>query len=201
MIKINLLPFRAARKRENIKRQITFFSLTVVLLASVMTYYAFQLNDTLSVLKKEETGLQTDLRRLEKTIREIRKLEKEIAEIKAKLHVMKGLEANKQGPVHLLDEIAMAVPKDKLWISSLQESGGSLSLTGTAMDNDTVALFMVNLEKSKYITTVDLTSVKLKSLPQFRLNVSDFILSCKTYAHKPPKPKAKKGKKGRRRRR
>ena len=103
---------------------------------------------------------------------------------KAKLGVIKALESNKAGPVHLLDEITVAVPKDKLWLSSFKESKGSLTLTGTAMDNETVALFMVNLKKSEYISTVNLESTRLRALPQYKLRVSDFVLNCKTYAFK-----------------
>ena len=196
MIRINLLPFRAARKKENVKRQITVYALTVVLLVVGMTYYFIQLNDQLSILKEEEQRAQAELKKYDKVIKKIKQLEKTIKEIKVKLTVIKGLEKNKTGPVHLLDEISIAVPKDKLWLNSLRESGGNLTLTGTAMDNETVALFMTQLAKSEFINTVDLQSVKAKNLPQYRLRVSDFVLTCKTYAHKePPKPKPKKGRK------
>jgi type IV pilus assembly protein PilN len=98
--------------------------------------------------------------------------------------VIKELERNKTGPVRLLDEIATAVPKDKLWLTSLKESGGMLTLTGTAMDNETVALFMTNLEQSEHVSTVDLQSSRLRNLPEHRLNVSDFVLECRTYSFK-----------------
>jgi len=38
MIRINLLPFRAARKKENIRRQISVFVLSVVCLALLMGF-------------------------------------------------------------------------------------------------------------------------------------------------------------------
>ena len=184
MIRINLLPFRAARKKENIRRQVTIFLLSIVFAVLVMAYYTIQLNSELNRLKDEEQRLQSELRGYEATIRKINELEKKIKEIKAKLAVIKILEKNKTGPVHLLDEIAMAVPKEKLWLTSLKESGGNLKLTGTAMDNETVALFMVNLEKSDYIGAVELQSARLRYLPAYKLRVSDFVLDCKTYAYK-----------------
>ncbi|MBW1911634.1 MAG: PilN domain-containing protein [Deltaproteobacteria bacterium] len=184
MIRINLLPFRAARKKENIKRQITIYGLTVLLILTAVGYMFLQLSSTLSNLKTEERKLKTELAAYQKTIQKINQLEKKIKEIKAKLGVIKTLESNKAGPVHLLDEITIAIPKDKLWLSSFKESKGSLTLTGTAMDNETVALFMVNLKKSEYISTVNLESTRLRALPQYKLRVSDFILNCKTYAFK-----------------
>lgn len=191
MIRINLLPFRAARKKENVRRQISIYVLSVAFLFIVMTYFFLQLTSTLNGLKQDEQRLQAELKTYEATIRRIAELEKKIKEIRAKLSVIRELERNKTGPVHLLDEIAMAVPKDKLWVSSLKEARGILTLTGTAMDNETVALFMTNLEQSDYISNVELQSTRLRSLPDYKLNVSDFALECKTYAFKekaePPK--------------
>ena len=193
MIRINLLPFRAARKKENIKRQITVFILVVVLFLVGMAYTFLQLNNKISSLKAEEKDIQTRLAKLKDDIKEIAEYEKKIAEITAKLEVIKRLEKNKTGPVHLLEEISLAVPKDKLWLKSFQERKGKLTLEGTAMDNETVALFMTNLVESEYISTVDLQSAKLRTIPDHKLRVSDFILECKTYAYEQkPKTTAKK---------
>jgi type IV pilus assembly protein PilN len=138
----------------------------------------------LSNLKAEEDSKQKELKSYEVTIKKIAELEKKIKEIRAKLDVIRELERNKTGPVHLLDEIAMAVPKEKLWLSGMKESRGTLTLQGTAMDNETIALFMTNLEKSEYVSVVDLQSAKLRTIPDYKLNVSDFVLEAKTYAFK-----------------
>ncbi len=184
MIRINLLPFRAARKKENIRRQLMIYGLSVALLFTLMGYTLFQLTSTLSELKEERADIEVKLKSHEQTIKKIAELEKKIREIRAKLEVIRELERNKTGPVHVLDEIAMAVPKEKLWLSSMKETKGTLTLAGTAMDNETVALFMTNLEKSEYISGVDLQSAKLRTIPDYKLNVADFILECKTYAFK-----------------
>lgn len=191
MIRINLLPFRAAKKRENIKRQISIYVLTVVLVFGAMAYVFMDLNAELASAKDQEQRLKQELATFEITLKKIGELEKKIKEVKKKLAVIKDLETKKTGPVHLLDEIAMAVPKEKLWLTNLSESAGVLKLTGTAMDNETVALFMTSLERSEYIHSVELVSAKLQHLAPQRLNVADFTLECKTYAYQ-DKAKPKK---------
>ena len=192
MIRINLLPFRAARKKENIRRQVTVFGLFIGLIIAVMLYFFLDLSSTLSSLRKEEEDIRTKLAGYEQTIKKINQLERQIAEIRTKLEVIKNLEERKTGPVRLLDQIAMAVPKEKLWLTSLVERGGRLTLSGTAMDNETVALFMTNLEKQELISGVDLKRASARSIPQYRLTVSDFSLECKTYAQKEKTPAPKK---------
>ena len=197
MIKINLLPFRAARRKENIRRQITVYVLSVVLVVLVSGYLFLNLTGTLSALANEKAAQKKELDKYAETIKKIKAIEKKVAEIEDKLNVIKELEKNKTGPVRLLDEIAMAIPKDRLWLKSIQETKGTLSLNGTAMDNDTVALFMTNLEKSPQITSVDLKSTRLQNLKAYKLNVSTFSLTCTTYSFKEKKVTTTKKKKRR----
>jgi type IV pilus assembly protein PilN len=184
MIRINLLPFRAARKKENIRKQISIYILSVVCLVTLMGYLFIDLSREIKALEADKAAKKKELATYAETTKKIKEIKSKISEIQAKLDVIKELEKKKTGPVHLLDELAMAVPKEKLWLSSLTEAKGVLTLMGTAMDNDTVALFMTNLENAEHILSVDLESTRLKSLPKYKLNVTDFILKCKTYSYK-----------------
>ena len=197
MIRINLLPFRAARKRENVKRQITIYVVAVCCALLVMGGLFFKYSKNLSDLKNEEGRLTKELAGYDKELKEIKDLENKIKEINKKLDVIKGLEKGKTGPVLLLSDIADAVPKNKLWLTSLSEKDGKLNLTGTAMDYETVSLFMKNLERTEQIiATPVLKKTESRNLPAFKLTVSDFNLECKTYAAaKKSEPKKTKKKK------
>ena len=72
----------------------------------------------LSDLKAEEKKIDKELAGYKKELDEIKKLEKKIKEVKTKLTVIKTLEKGKTGPVMLLSDVADAVPRDKLWLSS-----------------------------------------------------------------------------------
>jgi type IV pilus assembly protein PilN len=182
MIRINLLPFRAAKRKENIKRQVITSFLLLLLLFAVMAFVFIRQDAKLKSLKKEEEQTKIELAALEKVVKEIKQLEKDIADLRNKVAVIKRLEENKRGPVQLLEEISLAVPKDKLWLRAFQEKGGALTLEGTAMDNETVALFMTNLERSEHVSAVELKSTRMRYLKNYNLRVSDFTLDCRTYA-------------------
>ncbi len=195
MIRINLLPFRAARKKENIRRQVSYYVGGVVLVVVIMLYVFIHISGELRSLKEEKQGIEAELATLADTIKRIDELEKKIAEIRKKLDVIQDLEKKKTGPVHLLDQVAEAVPKDKLWLSSFVEKDGKLTLAGTAMDNETFSVFMTRLAAADLITSVDMKETKARSIPEYKLNVFDFSLECITYAHKEPEPEVKKVKK------
>ena len=184
MIKINLLPFRAARQQENIRRQISVYVLSVVFLLVAIGFFFIDRNRTLSARIETKAEKVKELDKYKGATQKLKELKRRIEETQAKLGVIRELEKNKTGPVRLLDEVATAVPKDRLWLTSLGEKGGVLALAGTAMDNDTVALFMTNLEKSEQITSVDLKATKLKKQAKVKLNTVTFSLTCKIYSFK-----------------
>ena len=107
----------------------------------------------------------------------------------------KALKKKRVGPVLLLAEIARAVPLDRLWLNSVLETSGRLTLQGTAMDNHTVALFMTQLEKAPHISAVDLDRTALTYFKKYKRGASNFVLTCKTaYGEAEPEVTPKKGK-------
>ena len=185
MIRVNLFPFRAARIKENIRRQVSYFFGSVIVVLLAMTWSYIDLSRELSFLKKEQEKKTRELATYKDINAKIRELQKTKVDIEAKLRTIQGLEKVKTGPVKLLDDIATSVPKDKLWLSSLRESKGTLMLEGTAMDNETVADFMDKLQSTGSINSVELVRTRQRKVSELDLSLKDFALKCTTYAHKP----------------
>ena len=184
MIKVNLFPFRAARIKENIRRQVTIYVLSVIFLILASSYFYLDLNNKVNTLREEQDVKQKELDSFKDTNRKIAALKKTIAAVEVKLKTIKRLEKGKTGPVKLLDDIAMSVPEDKLWLTTLKEQKGTLVLNGTAMDNETVADFMDRLQSTQSINSVQLVRTRQKKIPGFDLSLKDFSLNSKTYAFK-----------------
>jgi type IV pilus assembly protein PilN len=199
MIKINLFPFRRERIKENIRRQIGVYILSVIFLILLMVfpYNPFSyvsLKKEVKALNQKQDERQKELATFKDTTNKINKLKKTIAEVEVKLKTIRELEKVKTGPVKLLDDIATSVPRDKLWLTSLKENKGTLVLEGTAMDNETVADFMNRLENTESIQSVELVKTQQKEVASLNLTLKDFALRCKTYAFKeaPPPTEIKK---------
>jgi Tfp pilus assembly protein PilN len=62
----------------------------------------------------------------------------------------------------MLDELATSIP-EKLWLESLDEVDGRLTLAGVSINNEVIATFMTRLEESKYFGEVYLVSIERDS--------------------------------------
>lgn len=90
--------------------------------------------------------------------------------------IIKKLKRDSSTTVHILDEVANTVDSKRMWLKSLKQQGASLSLTGVALDNRTVAQFMDALKESPYVTSVNLSNASLTKVSG--RNLKSFSLSC-----------------------
>ncbi len=110
MILINLLPHReAARKR---KREAFYTSLGMsallggLIAGGIFAWYAAQIAHQ----QGKNLVLQTEIKRLEGQIKEISTLQQEIAALRARQQAVEDLQADRNMPVHLLNEIVRQLP-------------------------------------------------------------------------------------------
>jgi type IV pilus assembly protein PilN len=178
MIKINLL-YRSVEEKEkktNIARQLAIVVAATVffaiLIASVQIYMMRSIANFETNIKTREARLVV----LKKLLGEIEDIIAEKRTLEKKLAVIKRLEEDRFYPVRLLDEVNnLVLPKD-IRLTKVSEQGPKLNIEGVGRDNIAVALFMKNLELSRYITSVDLISSKQVTVSG--VNVNQFSLSC-----------------------
>ncbi|WP_027357897.1 PilN domain-containing protein [Desulforegula conservatrix] len=163
MIRINLLPFRAARRKENIRRQISIFFLGLILSILIMLVYSMMLGTKIGKLETKLAKTKEDLKIYEKKAKEVDEMKKQLELLKMKMDVIASLEKNRKIPLEMLDEMSNATIRNRMWLTELN-SGSSLELKGFAIDNQTVADFMKNLEKSKFYSAINLKTIKQQSL-------------------------------------
>jgi type IV pilus assembly protein PilN len=155
MIKINLLPVRAAKKKETAVQQISIFcaALVLVLVVVILLYLfkQFQISST----KKDISAANTKISELKKKIGKIEELKTLKEQVKKKLDVLAQLRKNKTGPAQRLATISTITP-DQLWLTGYNENGADIRISGVAFNEDLIAIFMRALEASSDYTGVEL---------------------------------------------
>jgi type IV pilus assembly protein PilN len=110
VILINLLPHReAARKRRRDAFYATLGASALmggVIAGAVFLWYAAQISSQQS----QNLVLQTEIKRLEGQIKDIATLQEEIAALRARQQAVEDLQADRNLPVHLLNELVRQLP-------------------------------------------------------------------------------------------
>jgi type IV pilus assembly protein PilN len=119
---------------------------------------------------------RAELQELEKTRKEVERFRQEREEIERKLNVIENLQASREGPVRVMDEIATRMP-DRMWLTELTMDNGMLSMNGVSLDAEIVAAFLTSLSESSLISNVELAGTQLKEKDGLKLNTFD--ISCR----------------------
>lgn len=172
MIRINLLPFRAARKKENVRRQISIFLLSFVFLLVVVIYYNVNLNQQIDRLKVKNKETTAQLEKYKKINKEIAEIKKKLALLNQKIDVINNLNGSRTEAVLLLDSMTKLIVPERMWFTSFTLNGNKIALKGVAMDERTIADFMKNLEGS--YANVTLKSMQQKKIEGKNVNLKDF---------------------------
>ncbi|MFI5394755.1 MAG: PilN domain-containing protein [Candidatus Binatia bacterium] len=155
MIRINLLPIKDAQRAMGRRQQLSLVLLGLALAVLVMIIpYVLQAHK-LNGLDQGIDQLKAELAKLEQQTREVRELDKRRAELQGKLKVIEDLKQKRVGPVRILEDLSAATP-EKLWLVEFSDVNGAATITGMALDNQTIAVFMRQLQNSKYFFEVDL---------------------------------------------
>ena len=191
MIRINLLPFRAARKKENIRRQVSIFLLSLILVFTILFVVNYGLGFMVSGLKADIEQANAELERYNEINKEIARIKKTLENLQKKMDVINRLELNRHAPVRLLDTLTTMIVAKRMWFTRLEEKDTTVRIDGIALDNKTVADFMVRLQGSGLFKSVNLKTLKQKEFEGN--NLKSFQVTCiKKPIEKPVKAKAKK---------
>jgi type IV pilus assembly protein PilN len=179
VILINLLPHReAARKR---RRESFYAALGAsavaggVIAGAIFLWYAAQISNQ----QDKNTVLRTEIKRLEAQIKEISTLQAEIAALRARQQAVEDLQADRNMPVHLLNELVKQLP-DGVYIANLRQDNQTVTFQGTAQSNERVSELLRNLgNKSPWLTRPELVEITAGSValsPRDQRRVANFTM-------------------------
>lgn len=180
MIRINLLPVRLAKKKENTYRQLSIYILSILFVASVGGYLWFHLSEQAAALAKDLETVRSETSRYNKLVKEMADQKKEKELTQEKLDLINRLKITKTGPIHVLDDICTRLPKSRLWLDTVKQDEKGLFIKGIAIDNITIAEYMKELAGSPYFSNIDLINSEQKVIKDTKL--MEFTFVCQTKA-------------------
>ena len=162
MIHINLLPVRAAKKREFGRQQLILFGLILVggLLGNYTWWKAEK--DSLNALEQRIASTRSEIAQLEKTIGEVKSITQDKKALEDKLKILDALKKGRTGPVKVMDELATIIP-NRAWLLEYSEQSGSVVMRGNAVTYEDLSAFAQRLKTSKYFGNVTIKKASQKN--------------------------------------
>ena len=154
MIRINLLGDVAARSNTT-NLQIAIFGISSFFLLTGLYVVSDNISTKHETLVREKQALEYQLENVKRKTTVVRDLEEKKKILRNKLSVIAELKRSKSGPVRVLDDLNISLPK-RAWLTSVVEKERYVSIEGMALDNQTISEFLNQLEDSDYFESVDL---------------------------------------------
>ncbi|MGQ9695712.1 MAG: PilN domain-containing protein [Thermodesulfobacteriota bacterium] len=175
MIRINLLPVRALKKKETTRQTISVLFLSLGCVFLIIIFFHLSISSRLSEIESKIGTVNEEIKKLKIDTKDVNKFKEEKEDLQRRLNIIYTLQRAKTGPVRVLHDLATSLP-GRLWLTSLKEKDGKMEIKGIAFDNPTIAKFMTNLERSEVIKNIEL--VVSQQLERKDIKLKEFTLTC-----------------------
>jgi len=158
MIRVNLLPHRAERRRARQIQLIAFGGISMLLGMAIVGFVHVAIGTQIFYQERRNQYLKAETAVLDKQIEEIKKLREQTDALLARKTVVENLQTTRSDVVHLLDQMLRILP-DGVYLKSLKQSGNRISLVGSAQSNARVSTLMRAIEDSPWLESPSLVEI------------------------------------------
>jgi Tfp pilus assembly protein PilN len=153
--------------------------LAVVVLAGLLNFgYWYRLDRQAQSIAKQMQQAEQKNRELSDVKARYMERQTQANNYKRRVDVIDSLRAGQAGPVNLLAMLGETVNgTEAVWLRKMDDTGPSVSLEGTALSTDAVAILIANLQKTGFFKSVEIKETyqdeSIKDMQAFQ-----FMLTC-----------------------
>jgi type IV pilus assembly protein PilN len=161
IVRINLLPHRELKRQRQKQAFFLMTGLSVVAGATLVLLVWSVLEGYIDNQKGRNKLIVDENRRLDAQIKEIATLRQEIEALRARQKAVEDLQADRNEPVYLLDELTRQTPEG-IYLRSVKQEDRKVTIAGWAASNERVSEFLRNLTNNgRYVERPELIEIKL----------------------------------------
>jgi len=139
--------------------RVVLFAAAVILAVVVLVVMYNQKSNELAGINAHIASLQAERTRLQQTKAEVQRFEQQKAVLQQRIDVIETLQANRSGGQQLLQMVANTVGRsESLWLTSLERTGNTLTITGEAASINAIANFITQMKHSGYFDKIEIQS-------------------------------------------
>jgi type IV pilus assembly protein PilN len=160
MILINLLPHREERRQRRKKACYGGLVISAVVGLAIAGVWYLVLQEMIGTQQERNAYLGSEIKKLEEQIKDIATLKAEIESLKARQKAVEDLQADRNLPVHLLNELVKQTPEG-VYLTVIKQDGQVVAVNGIAQTNERVSEFLRNTAyNSTWLERPELVEIK-----------------------------------------
>ncbi len=195
MILINLLPHREARRQQRKQAFFAGIGMSVLVGAVIVLVWYTGVKTLIDTQEERNQFLSSEIKRLDAQIADVATLKAEIEALKARQKAVEDLQADRNMPVYLLNELVKQTPEG-VYLTGVKQTGQQVTITGVAQTNERISEFLRNaannspwLERPNLVEIRSQTMAVAGSRDQRRM----FAFTMGVTLKRPPAPGAASG--------
>jgi type IV pilus assembly protein PilN len=155
MIRINLLNSERASKAVAVpgfqagQKMAVIGSLLLVVTVALLGWRYWSLGQQDAEVARQIDAANREEQRLQEILKQVTEFENRKKILEARLALIDELRKGQTAPVHMIDQVSKALP-EMTWLTSLQQSGYTLTMQGRCLTLTSLSDFVGNLEASRY---------------------------------------------------
>jgi type IV pilus assembly protein PilN len=173
MRRINLLPWREARRKHKQRELGILAIVTVIMSLAIVAGVHMYFDSQISHQTARNDFLRSEIARQKQVENEIKTLERTKAQILSRMEIIQNLQSSRPEMVHVFDEMVRVLPEE-VYLVNMRRSGDSLTVNGVARDNKLVSDFMRNLASSQWFGVPVLQEVNNREVMGVRASFFEF---------------------------
>ena len=174
MIRINLLPHRAEKRKARKIQFIAFSVISLIVGVVVVGFVHITISGQIAHQERRNEYLKQEIVLLDKQIAEIRKLREQTDALLSRKTIVENLQSTRSDVVHLLDQMLRILP-DGVYLKTIRQTGNKINLGGFAQSNARVSTLMRAIEDSPWLESPVLIEIHAATAAGAR--VSEFTLN------------------------
>jgi len=195
VILINLLPHREARRQQRKQAFFAGIGMSVLVGAVIVLVWYTAVKTQIDTQEERNQFLSSEIKRLDTQIADVATLKAEIEALKARQKAVEDLQADRNMPVYLLNELVKQTPEG-VYLTGVKQAGQQVTITGVAQTNERISEFLRNaannspwLERPNLVEIRSQTMAVAGSRDQRRM----FAFTMGVTLKRPPAPGAASG--------
>lgn len=156
---VNLLPYHEARKATRRKKVYSMLGGAAGAGALVVLIGGFYIDSQIDEMTVLNQTLVTENSRMDGQIKEVNTLKKDIEALLDRQRAIESLQAQRNLPVQLLEELVRQVPEG-VYLTGLKQTGDDFVMTGVAQSNERVSELLRNIGQVQWLDRAELVESK-----------------------------------------